>query len=178
MDRSVESPGLESARRVLSPQPPNLRISPDGPAHDGPALEEEPVTELLKELVAETGQLVRSEIQVARLEIQESARAVLRDAAMVAIFAGAALMGVFCLMAFMVIGLGELLSLATHDVNAYWISALIIGVLFITVGGGLAFRSIRKIGKDVRMRETQAELERDRQLIQRERRAFTEAVRP
>lgn len=131
-----------------------------------PRMATEPsLAELLKSLLAQTGELVRSEADVIKLEMQESTRAMIIDGIKAAIFAGIALLGVVSLVAFLIIGLGDLLTRGAYEVQGFWLSALIIGVV-LTVGGGLlAVRHAQHIGRDVRFARTKIGLRTDKALL-------------
>lgn len=85
--------------------------------------------ELLTRLAEDSRALVKQEVTLARLELQENASQLARNA--VAIGVGAVLLvaAVFVLTAFAVIGLGRLLG------GEYWLSTLIVGALLALIGG-------------------------------------------
>jgi uncharacterized membrane protein YqjE len=77
-----------------------------------------------------------------------------------AIFAGVALLGITPFMAFLVIGLGELLN------DNYWLGALIVALAFFAVGGIFAAFTLRKIKhQDFSMRHTRETISADIHLI-------------
>lgn len=124
------------------------------------------IVDLMKILVTETTELVRSEANVLKLELQESTRAMIVDAVKTAIYGGAALLGVFSLMAFFIIAFGEMLT-GTRP-TGYWISALVIG-LILTIGGGLmAARYARRIGASADLPKTRSEAHINQALVQKE----------
>lgn len=121
------------------------------------------VVDLLKTLVHESAELVRSEANLMKLEVQESTRAMIVDAVKAALFAGVALLGLLALMAFLIIALGQLLQGNHHGSSpaGYWASALIIGVLFTAVGGFMAARFAKRIGESAGLPKTRAGLRAD-----------------
>ena len=124
------------------------------------------IVELMKTLVTETTELVRSEANVLKLELQESTRAMIVDAVKAAIYGGAALLGVFSLMAFFIIAFGEMLS-GTRP-TGYWVSALLIG-LILTIGGGLmASRYAKRIGASADLPKTRGEAHINEALAKKE----------
>ncbi|HEU4563053.1 MAG TPA: phage holin family protein [Gemmatimonadaceae bacterium] len=84
--------------------------------------------QLFKQLTADTGELVRQEVALARTEMRQTAAMLARDSAKVGIALGLALAGALALTAFLVSGLGTLLG------GRYWLAALIIGVILAGVG--------------------------------------------
>lgn len=121
--------------------------------------------ELIKTLLAQTGELVRAEADVIKLEVQESTRAMIVDGLKAAVSAGVALLGVFSLVAFLIIALGDLLTGGVHDVRGFWLSALIVGVLFSGVGGYLAMTHAKRIGEGIGFPRTKRELRTDKEFI-------------
>ena len=86
------------------------------------------IGELFKQLSSDTSELVRQEIALAKAEMRQTGSMLAHDAAKVGIGIGLALAGALALTAFLVAGLGRLLG------GHYWLSALIIGVIFVAVG--------------------------------------------
>jgi len=135
------------------------------------------ITELLKNLISETGELVRSEANVIKLEMQESTRAMILDGIKTAAYSGIALLGVLSLVAFLIIALGQLIE-GGAPVTGFWVSALIIGLIF-TIGGGImAAKHAKQIGKDIGLPKSQTEFEKDKRLVKRELYKMKEAVKP
>jgi uncharacterized membrane protein YqjE len=87
--------------------------------------------ELFKRLSADTSELIRHEMTLAKVEMREAGATLARDAAKIGVAVALALAGVLALGAFAVVGLGDLF-------NNYWLAALIVGVLFLAIGGYLA----------------------------------------
>ncbi|HLQ24686.1 MAG TPA: phage holin family protein [Acidiferrobacterales bacterium] len=135
------------------------------------------ITELLKNLISKTGELVRSEANVIKLEMQESTRAMILDGIKTAAYSGIALLGVLSLVAFLIIALGQLIE-GGAPVTGFWVSALIIGLIF-TIGGGImAAKHAKQIGKDIGLPKSQTEFEKDKRLVKRELYKMKEAVKP
>ncbi len=88
--------------------------------------------ELVKQLTADSGELVRSELALAKAELRRTAATMARDAAKMGAAAGLGLAGVLALTAFLIAGLGGLMD------GKYWLSALIVGVLYVAVAGVLS----------------------------------------
>lgn len=133
---------------------------------------------LLKNLISETGELVRAEADVIKLEMQESTRAMLLDSVKVAVWGGVTLLGVLSLMAFLIIAFGDLITGGIHDVRGFWISALVIGILFTAIGGWLAYRNATHIGKDIGMPKTRTEIRTTRRFMQDETTKMRETTKP
>lgn len=147
------------------------------PSHIEEAQQPSVVT-LIKDLISETGELMRAEADVIKLEMQESTRAMLMDSVKAMIYGGVALLGMLSLMAFLIIGLGDLLTGGAYGVTGFWVSALIIGVLFTAVGGWLAYRNAKHIGQDIGLPKTRSELRTARRFVREETDKIREAGKP
>jgi len=90
------------------------------------------IGELLRRVTADSGELLRQEIALAKVEMRESLSTLAQDATRASIGLGLALVGVLALAAFLITGLGRLFG------GRYWLSALIIGVIFFAIGIVLA----------------------------------------
>lgn len=120
---------------------------------------------LIKSLLAQTGELVRAEADVIKLEMQESTRVMIVDGLKAAVFAGIALLGVFALVAFLIIALGDALTQGAHDVRGFWLSALIVGLFLSGIGGYMAMSHAKQIGKGIGFPHTKRELSKDKEFI-------------
>jgi uncharacterized membrane protein YqjE len=87
--------------------------------------------ELFKRLSSDTSELIRQEMSLAKVEMRQAGATLARDATKIGVAVGFALAGVLALGAFAIVGLGDLF-------NNYWLAALIVGVLFLAIGGYLA----------------------------------------
>jgi membrane protein len=103
--------------------------SPDG---------ERPLGTLVRSLSRDAARLVRQEIALARAEVRQNARAVVRDTALIAVGGTVAALGGLVLVAALVIAAGDLLG------GRYALGALLVGLLLLTLGGGIAFAGLRK----------------------------------
>lgn len=100
------------------------------------------IGELFKELAQESSMLVKQEIALARTEMQQNLRRLGKDAAMVAAGGGVLLLAALVLTAFLVAGVGDLLG------NEYWLGALIVGVAYALVGGGIMMRGMKALREE------------------------------
>jgi uncharacterized membrane protein len=113
------------------------------------------VGELLTALARSTGTLVQQELQLAKTEVTGKARAAARDVG--AIQAGGALAhaGVLTLVAALVVGLSSLVPV--------WASALVVGVIFTSLGYVLLRRGMRSFDRiDAVPRQTVQAIKEDR----------------
>jgi uncharacterized membrane protein YqjE len=99
---------------------------------------EPPLGELFKRLTADTSELIRQEMTLAKVEMREAGATLARDATKVGVAVGLALAGVLALGAFAVVGLGDAF-------DNYWLAALIVGVLFLAIGGSMAKNAINDV---------------------------------
>jgi hypothetical protein len=163
-----------SSDRIDGNAPRIERISSsrvDGPM---PATDDAPMGDLLKQLAAEGGDLVRNELALAKLEMRDMAKQLAADSAKVAAAMGLALAGVLVLLAAAVIGLGALLGgLGGH----YALSALIIGGVMLLVGGILARSGMAGLKSPPTPDQTVESIQRTKDWAGREAREFKEEVR-
>lgn len=111
--------------------------------------------ELFKALAADTGTLVKKEVELAKTEMAGKAKVVAKDGAMIAGGAALAYYASFLLLAALVLALGTVMPL--------WASALIVGVVLAAVAGTLAFIGVKKLKKvDPAPRETIRTLEENK----------------
>jgi hypothetical protein len=103
--------------------------------------------------------LVQNEAQLMKAEIKESSKDLGKDVTQAAIFGALLALSALPFLAFLVIGLGDL-------INNYWLSSLIVAVICAAVGGGMAYASYKKIKeRDFSFPRTRASLNRERDTI-------------
>lgn len=116
--------------------------------------------EILSHIVHDVAELARNEYHLAHLESREVGYRLTRHALLAAIFGGILAVSVLPLVAFLVIGLGELLG------GNYWLSSLIIGVLGVSLGGSVSYAFIKKIkDDDLRLPHTRTALKASSEVI-------------
>jgi hypothetical protein len=123
-----------------------IRVTPDPdatvaapPRNRTAAVEAEPsLGELFKQLAQDSSTLIKQEVALAKTELTSSLSRAAVDATMLTIWGGVAMVGALVLVAFLVVGLGDL-------IDSYWLSALIVGLLFMIVGGALAVSYLNKL---------------------------------
>jgi uncharacterized membrane protein YqjE len=121
-----------------------------------------PLGELLRQLAQDSATLVRQEVALAKAELRQNVRSLVRDLAMVAVGAALAVTGALVMVAFLVILLGAML-------GNYWLGALIVGLLFLSVGGVLLMVNLRKLGREeLAPTRTLETLKEDKQWLQSE----------
>jgi uncharacterized membrane protein YqjE len=113
----------------------NADSAPPRPAEGA----EPSIGELLRRVTTDTAELVRQEVALARAEMRQSLATLAEDATRAGIGLGLALVGVLALAAFLIAGLGSLLD------GRYWLSALIVGVIFLAVGVVLSRNALADI---------------------------------
>jgi uncharacterized membrane protein YqjE len=97
---------------------------------------------LMREMTSSAKNIIQSEIALAKAELKETGPALAKHTSQMVLFATLAVLSVFPLLAFAVIGLGHLLG------NEFWLSALIVGVLCAAIGAPLAYRAFKKLKND------------------------------
>lgn len=109
-----------------------------------------------REVITSLKEVIRSEMQLAKAELDHTTANLKSHVVQAVVFGVIAALGVLPLIAFLVIGLGKLLN------NQYWLSSLIVGVVFIGFGGALAFRAFKKMkSHDVSFPHTRTNAGRD-----------------
>ena len=127
---------------------------------------DESVGSLLKQISTDSTHLIQQEIALAKLELRQSVSAVGQAGAKLGIAIGVAIPGMLALVAFLVIGLGDLMN------DNYWASALIVGIACLTVAGLLAKRAIANVKGKLGIPETTGTLRDDAAWAKQEVKAF------
>lgn len=120
------------------------RAADKAPRSDGMAHEERSVGELFRQLSNDSADLVRKEIALVKAEIRQTGTTLFRDAAKVGTAIGLAFLGAMALTGFLVAALGDVMD------GRYWLSALIVGVVYMAIGSMLAksaFGEIKRRGE-------------------------------
>jgi uncharacterized membrane protein YqjE len=140
-----------------------LHVTPPDRTADGRAAGSDPALgDLFRQLAQDSATLVRQEMNLAKAELKSNVKSVARDAAMVAVGGILALVGVVVLIAFLVVAVGDAL-------DNYWLGALVVGILFLLVGGLLAMSSLKKLKhEEVAPTRTLETLKEDKQWLQSE----------
>jgi uncharacterized membrane protein YqjE len=132
---------------------------------------EEPIGVLLKRFGQDASTLVRQEITLAKLELRESMKGLAKDAGKLGAAAGLGLFGGFALLAFVIVGLGDLL-------NNYWLSALIIAVLLLGAPAVMAKGALNSMKESsIAPEETVQTLKEDQRWAKREVQEFKQSMR-
>jgi hypothetical protein len=120
--------------------------------------QQRPLGELFSELVQETSTLVRKEVELAKTEMTAKASHVAKDAAVIGVGGGVALLGAIALLAAVILGLGTIIPL--------WLSALLVGAVLCGVGAALALGGLKKLKHiDPVPRQTVRTLQEDKQWL-------------
>lgn len=115
------------------------RIDAEEPRARGGANPAPGYVQILREIGDGAKALARSEIALIRAEIELEIKAATKHLQQTAVFGGLVALSVLPFLAFLVIGLGDLLD------GRYWLSSLIVAVACAAVGGTLAFRAYRRL---------------------------------
>lgn len=127
---------------------------------------------LFRRLGDDATTLVREEVALARLEIRREAKAITSDLVQVAAAVGLAALGALALTAFLILLLGELL-------DSYWAGALIVGALFLIVGGLWARSAAKDLGEHAHLPEQTVDtLREDARWAKHEAQEFKREVKP
>ena len=144
-------------------------VSVDGNGNG--AGQEAPIGDLLKRIGQDAGTLVKQEITLAKLELRESVKGLAKDAGKLGAAAGLGLFGAFAFLAFVIVGLGDL-------IDNYWLSALIVAVLLLGAAAVLAKGAMNHMKKNsLAPQETVQTLKEDQRWAQREAQQFKQAMK-
>jgi uncharacterized membrane protein YqjE len=102
----------------------------------------EPLKDLLKQLAEDGSQLLRQEVDLAKMEMKETMSGYAQDGARIGTALMLALLGGLSLTAFLIIALGHLVLS-----DNYWLSSLIVAVLFLAIGGGMVKSAVGDMRK-------------------------------
>lgn len=94
---------------------------------------------VLRDIGVSAKDLIRSELDLIKLELKESAVKVGKHSSQMIMFGVLFALSIIPFMAFLVIALGEALG------DNYWLSSLIVAIVFAAIGGSLAYRAFYKI---------------------------------
>ena len=119
---------------------------------------EKSITSIIRELILSFSGLVRSEINLAKVEMSQNARDIGKRAGTAVGFGIVAWLGVQALVAFLIIGLGQL-------IGNYWLSSLIVGLLLAVPGALLAMNAIKKISETPKLPVATESLQNDKEFI-------------
>lgn len=97
---------------------------------------------ILKDITESTKDLVQGELSLIKAEMKTVLPRVARHSTQAAIFGAVCALSVFPFIAFLVIALGRLFG------DNYWLSSLIVSVLFAAIGAPIAIRSFKKIKEE------------------------------
>jgi uncharacterized membrane protein YqjE len=145
---------------------PVARIDGNDAVRDEPA-----IRDLLKQLAAQSSDLVRGEVSLAKLEMRDMARQVAVDSAKLGVAVALAFAGALALVAAAVIGLGVLLD------GRYALSALIVGVVVLAAGGVLARAGMAGLASPPKPEATVDSVKESREWAKQEVREFRDEIR-
>lgn len=143
----------------------------DGHIHS-PLISQEPALgDLFRQLADDTNHLIRQEMNLAKIEVRETGSALARDGMKIGVAAGLALVGVLALGAFLIIALGGLF-------GSYWLSALLVGVVFLAIGGILANNAVSDVkNRGLKPEQTMETLREDTAWMKREARDLKREIK-
>lgn len=132
---------------------------------------EAPLGDLIKRFGQDAGTLIKQEITLAKLEVRESVKSLGKDAGKLGAAAGLALFGAFAFLAFVIVGLGDL-------INNYWLSALIVAVLLLGAAAVMAKGALASMKKNnLAPQETVQTLKEDQRWAKREVQDFKQSLK-
>lgn len=136
-----------------------------------PGREEPPIGELFRQLSDDASQLIRQEVALAKAELRQTAKDVGRDAAKLGVAATLGWFGAMAAVAFLILALGAL-------IESYWLSSLIVAVLFLGIAAILANNAKNDLQKTgFKPTQTMATLEEDKRWAKQEVQDFKRDLR-
>ncbi|HSJ07320.1 MAG TPA: phage holin family protein [Longimicrobiales bacterium] len=129
------------------------------------------IRDLIKQLAAQSSDLVRGEVSLAKLEMRDMARQVAVDSAKLGAAVALAFAGALALVAAAVIGLGVLLD------GRYALSALIVGVVVLAIGGLLARAGLAGLASPPKPEATVESVKESGEWARQEVREFRDEIR-
>lgn len=96
------------------------------------------IGELIGQLTNDAALLVRQEVALAKAELRETGSTLAQDGAKIGIAAGLALLGAIAATLFLILVIGDLL-------DNYWLSALIVSILFLGIAAYLGKNALADI---------------------------------
>lgn len=145
----------------------DINVVPDGRSRPavhtaGTAEHDASLGELFKQLAQDSTTLVKQEVALAKAEMRENMKAVGKDVAFLAMGGAILLVGVLVLTAFLVALLGDML-------DNYWLSALIVGLIYAGIGAALLMKGKSNLQHDdLKPEQTIATLKEDKRWAQSE----------
>lgn len=118
--------------------------------------------DLVRQLATDSTTLIRQEMALARAEMRENVRSAARGATAIAAGGALAAIGALALTAFLILLLGIAL-------ESYWLAALIVGVVFLLIGGVLVWTNLSALRtEELKPDATIDTLKENREWLQRE----------
>ena len=96
------------------------------------------LSDLFRQLAEDSGTLVKQEIALAKAELKENTSRLAHAAVWIPMWGAVALIGGLVLVAFLVLLVGDIL-------DNYWLSALIIGAVFMILGGSMVMSAVNRL---------------------------------
>ena len=138
------------ARDMRTTETPPVVTVKDAPH----AVQDRSIGELFGDLSRETTTLIRQEVALAKAEVREKVPKIGRDVAFIAVGGMLAYAGLLALVATAIIALAYAIP--------WWLSALIIGVVVIAIGGALAMSGVNALKRqDLAPKQTVETLKED-----------------
>jgi uncharacterized membrane protein YqjE len=137
-----------------------------GPRVGAPYTEEPGLGELFRQLSADATHLIRQEVALGKAELRETGAALAKDAVKVGIAIGLGALGAMAATAFLIVAIGSLLA-------NYWLSALLVAVIYLGIAAVLAKRAMDDIKhRDLKPTQTIETLRNDADWAKQEARTI------
>ena len=131
----------------------------------------ESLSELVRQLGDDGTRLLRQEVALAKLELREMVAGLLKDLIGLAVAGTLAVLGGLALTACLILVLGRFVF-----GGEYWLGALVVGGVFLVVGGIWALAAARGIGQNLKPDATLSSVREDVDWAKREARDFRREV--
>ena len=116
---------------------------------------------LFRDLGMSAKNMIRSEVDLALAELKENVKEVGKHSAQAAVFGALAALSVLPFLAFLVIGLGDLLD------GRYWLSSLIVSLVCAFGGGIPAYAAFKRLkAQDLSLNRTKQQFDHQKRVVQ------------
>ena len=138
---------------------------------DGGTRSQESLSELVRQLGDDGTRLLRQEVNLAKLELREMVAGLVKDLIGLVVAGTLAALGGLALTACLIMVLGRFVF-----GGDYWLGALVVGGVFLIVGGIWALAAARGMGQNLKPDATLASVRQDVDWARREAREFKREV--
>jgi hypothetical protein len=140
----------------------DLETTPESPGYGN----------IIKDITESTKELVQGELDLIKAEVRTVLPRIAKHSSQAILFGVLCALSVFPFLAFLVIGLGDLLN------GKYWLSSLLVAIAFAAIGAPFAIRSFKKIKEeDIDFTRTKRTMNRGVNVVQEKLKEVVDAAK-